>query len=159
MTEKLRQLSAAKTKEAVAAAADGIEHIERSCRQLRIVLHGGAYRASQRVHLIQQINNGLGLLVTAIGRLGILEDLRPALLPPPRTKESLTQAVQDAAMELSRYTDDSEDSHDYNTGEEEIEPETSDDPPEAVAANPTPVYTGVSVMDIQAYLRNLQNDH
>lgn len=108
MTDKLSETIQIETIGAKDAAINGIEHIESACRQLRIILPAGGLRAGQRVQLFQEIQNGLGLVITAVARLGVIEDLRPAMAPPPRTKESLTQAVQAAAMELTKYTEDSE---------------------------------------------------
>lgn len=125
------------------AAITGIEAVESVCRRLRIVLRGGAYRVPQRVALMRELQDGLGLIISAEGRQTLVEDIRsnrPTIDPPKPapTRESLVAAVEQAAMELTRYTEDSEDdtSHDYYTGEEDLddEGEASDDPPEARGA-------------------------
>jgi hypothetical protein len=140
-TSNLTDFAKAAESENLKAALRGIEQIESSCRRLRVVLFGGTYCAPRRVQFIRELQDGLGLLISAEGRQTLVEDIRanratidpPA---PPATRESLVAAVEKAAMELTRYTEDSEDntSRDYYTGEEELdEGEASDDPPEARA--------------------------
>jgi hypothetical protein len=146
-TENLNDFVAAAEKANQKAALTGIEGIESACRRIRIVLFGGPGRAVDRVKFIRELQDSLGLLISAEGRQTLVEDFRvnrSAIFPPPppRTRDNLVAAVEQAAMELTRYTEDSEDdTDDYYTGDhsECDDAEDSDDPP-TCAAEPAKVH-------------------